>query len=223
MTKENKYYVYGAYVDGVLKYVGKGTGNRYKHCMSGKSSCAELNRDFFGGKHITVELLYQNLAEDRALILERDMISENFEDLYNKQLSYAKDNYEKMVLQSYPFVTSIKSFTVDDREISFSSSDKAVYNLIFSNNPCCFSQEYIATLFGMSIKGVRDCLNKLQDIGIMEKSLSFSGTSHYIYTALNIKDLDITINYPDYSKELKTSRSGGATLSANVIFKIREF
>jgi hypothetical protein len=75
MTKENKYYVYGAYVDGVLKYVGKGTGNRYRHCMSGKSSCAELNRDFFGGKHITVELLHQNLAEYRALILERDMIS----------------------------------------------------------------------------------------------------------------------------------------------------
>ena len=40
-----KYYVYHAYgLNGELLYVGKGSGDRYKHCNSGVSHCFELNR-----------------------------------------------------------------------------------------------------------------------------------------------------------------------------------
>ena len=37
--EKRSYYVYQALVDGVVKYVGNGKGNRYKHCNSGMSSC----------------------------------------------------------------------------------------------------------------------------------------------------------------------------------------
>jgi len=48
--KEKIYYIYAAYVDGVLRYIGKGSGDRYKHCTSGRSSCVDLNIDLFNGK-----------------------------------------------------------------------------------------------------------------------------------------------------------------------------
>lgn len=86
MNKENKniYYVYGCYVDRVLKYIGKGKGDRWKHCTSGNSSCKELNRDFFLGKSMNVEILYDNLSEDEALKLEKLLLSVG-NSLYNKQ------------------------------------------------------------------------------------------------------------------------------------------
>lgn len=54
-----KYYVYHAYgLNGELLYVGKGSGDRYKHCNSGVSHCFELNRYFFeyGADSIHVEI-----------------------------------------------------------------------------------------------------------------------------------------------------------------------
>lgn len=45
---DTEYYVYCAYgKDGKLLYVGKGSGERYKHCNSGCSSSKELNRYYF--------------------------------------------------------------------------------------------------------------------------------------------------------------------------------
>ena len=79
-----KYYVYGCFVDKTLKYVGMGKGNRYKHCTSGKSSCPELNRDFYAGKKLHVELFAENLDRVSALHLESKFIDKN-NDLYNKK------------------------------------------------------------------------------------------------------------------------------------------
>ena len=44
----SKYYVYAAYgLDGELLYVGKGSGERYKHCINGCSAVKDLNRYYF--------------------------------------------------------------------------------------------------------------------------------------------------------------------------------
>lgn len=80
----NNYYVYTATVDGVLRYVGKGTKDRYKHCTSGISSCPELNRDFFEGRDIVVKKIKTGLTNSEAETYEQQLISENFEQLYNK-------------------------------------------------------------------------------------------------------------------------------------------
>ena len=85
LPKINKYYVYGAYVDGVLKYVGKGYGNRYKHCMSGKSTCEELNAAYRSGCTIDVQLLHGNLSESEAFTKENEEIEKiGIENLWNK-------------------------------------------------------------------------------------------------------------------------------------------
>ena len=53
-----KYYVYHAYSKyGELLYVGKGTGDRYRHCLNGASHVKELNRFFFNnGENGSIEV-----------------------------------------------------------------------------------------------------------------------------------------------------------------------
>lgn len=98
---QNIYYVYKAFVDGELKYIGKGKGDRWKHCNSDKSSCGELNRDFYEGKSITVEKYKTNLGSKEADILEMQLISEYPEDSLYNVISYtpfksSKPNVESM-------------------------------------------------------------------------------------------------------------------------------
>jgi hypothetical protein len=87
--ENNCYYVYIVFVDGVPKYVGKGTGDRYKHAVSGSSSVKELNKDFFDGKYIEVRIVFgqRNMTEKCALQVEQDVILTLKEHgLYNKRV-----------------------------------------------------------------------------------------------------------------------------------------
>jgi hypothetical protein len=77
------YYVYVCKVDGVPKYVGMGKGGRWKHCVSGKSSCSELNRDYHAGKELLVEKVKEGLLQEEAEFLEVRII-DSYPDLYNK-------------------------------------------------------------------------------------------------------------------------------------------
>lgn len=70
----NNYYVYACSVDGIIRYVGMGHKNRYKHCTSGKSSCAELNRDYFDGRVLVTHILHANLSQEEAAIKEEKLI-----------------------------------------------------------------------------------------------------------------------------------------------------
>lgn len=88
MSEANKYYVYACYVDDELKYVGMGQGLRYRHCNSGSSSCAELNKDFYEGKKIEVKKLHKNLTKLQADEIEEALIRDNFDHLYNKVVKY---------------------------------------------------------------------------------------------------------------------------------------
>jgi hypothetical protein len=94
----NCYYVYLVFVDDDLRYIGKGKGDRYKHAISGASSVAELNRDFFNGCHIEVRLLLggYDLSEKEALKQEMDALGSNIGDgLYNKNFP-KQGEYEYM-------------------------------------------------------------------------------------------------------------------------------
>ena len=86
-----EYYVYYVYVDDQLKYIGKGCNLRYKHALRGTSSVAYLNRDYFLNKKIRVELVYENLDECYAEMIEEALISyhSNIETgLYNKKIKH---------------------------------------------------------------------------------------------------------------------------------------
>lgn len=69
----NRFYVYHAYgVSGELLYVGKGSGERYKHCSSGVSSKKNLNRYYFQngeGECITTSIVeYFDLPQRGDLV-----------------------------------------------------------------------------------------------------------------------------------------------------------
>ena len=94
------YYVYQAFVDGELKYIGKGKGKRMDHCLSGASSCAELNRDFHAGKNIEVVKYKDKLQEFEAEDLEIMLLNE-YKDkgIYNKRFTTdlsSRPNLERM-------------------------------------------------------------------------------------------------------------------------------
>ena len=123
-------------------------------------------------------------------------------------------------------ISSLKAIRVNGKEISISSSDKAVYSILYGFqthgkkvNP---SQEYIATMLGMSIKGVRDSIAKLEVFKLLEKVCSKVGVSNYSYKVFDVDTIpEMDRVYPDYSKELKTSRNKGATLLPELIGRIK--
>ena len=91
------YYVYMVFVDGHLRYVGKGKKERYKHAISGASSCPELNRDFFQEKCIEVRIGASGLTEKEALSLEEEYLHSfgyQRDVLYNKNIPSTLGKYQ---------------------------------------------------------------------------------------------------------------------------------
>lgn len=78
-----KYYVYKCFVDDKLRYVGKGKGDRYKHTISGRSTCARLNEAFFDGKEIKIKFFKWGLTDKQALFEESKLINHNVNSLWN--------------------------------------------------------------------------------------------------------------------------------------------
>ena len=86
-----KYYVYKATgLNNEILYIGKGGGDRYKHCNSGISHCFELNRYFFeyGTDSIHVEIeKYFETNEDALnnLINDIKMVQFNLCDVVDQK------------------------------------------------------------------------------------------------------------------------------------------
>lgn len=68
------FYVYVAVSSGIVYYVGKGKGTRYKHVNSGQSGNKELNRLHFLGVKFEVYCLMDDLTEQESFILEASNI-----------------------------------------------------------------------------------------------------------------------------------------------------
>lgn len=68
------FYVYVCKHNGRVIYVGKGTRERFKHCLSGKSSSNELNKLVKEGAALIVEKVAENLTEEMAIQLEESYI-----------------------------------------------------------------------------------------------------------------------------------------------------
>lgn len=117
----SRYYVYVVKVGGVVRYVGKGTKDRYKHAVSGTSSVAQLNKDFFDGKEITVHRAFFRDSSEEAEDVEKMYISALLYDgaeLYNKTVpktQYPGDGYLDM-FENIPCAKSYNGKLVDIQE-----------------------------------------------------------------------------------------------------------
>lgn len=92
----NRFYVYHAYgVSGELLYVGKGSGERYKHCSSGVSSKKNLNRYYFQngeGECITTSIVEYFDTEVEALCYEKYSIELNRPTFNSEVDKYLKED-----------------------------------------------------------------------------------------------------------------------------------
>ncbi len=136
------YHVYACYVDDVVKYVGYGKKQRYKHCQSGKSSSVLLNKAFFQNKKMETVLVFQDLTKEEAELREAMIIDEiGLENLYNISNPMFSDKTESKKIQK------IKSFLDDLYENIINIEDLSVTkirNVIFKtstehNNPVIIS------------------------------------------------------------------------------------
>lgn len=73
--EEGKHYIYVAKLDGQIIYVGQGFGKRYLHCKGGWSHNVELNRLYFEGRDVVVEIYKDGISKAEATELEKNLIS----------------------------------------------------------------------------------------------------------------------------------------------------
>lgn len=70
-------YVYAISVDGVLRYVGKGTGNRaWVHLSGAKRGNRRVAAAVRRGQSVQVTIIQSNLTDDEAFALEEKMIAQ---------------------------------------------------------------------------------------------------------------------------------------------------
>ena len=80
----DRYYIYQGYAGGDLVYIGKGSGDRYKHLTSGTSSSIKANEAFFKKVYVYTEIIATGLTEENALLIEKLLIKQH-KPLWNKQ------------------------------------------------------------------------------------------------------------------------------------------
>lgn len=99
------HYVYVCLVNGVVRYIGKGSGERWRHCASGMSSCKELNADYFkyGKENMLTIKASSNLTKEKAEALEA-------------ALTYGFQNYQKVPI--YNKKIDLSNFELGDDEMA---------------------------------------------------------------------------------------------------------
>lgn len=118
--KPKTYYVYKVDVDGVTRYYGKGTGNRYLHATSGESTCDELNFDIKTGKDVSVSFVETGLTSNEAMALERKLIERDFSSIYNKAIAKSlRSELEKVKSSqaSRSYVDDMINFALSSEDI----------------------------------------------------------------------------------------------------------
>lgn len=201
MNKE--YYVYLCFVDNVLRYVGKGTGDRFKHCNSGKSTCALLNRDYFNDCKFNIVIYKDGLTEKDALAAEKELI-----DLHSRTLYNVSNNTDRKQDKPTPAKTTheLNSWLIDKgilrmttlkqdggSVVSFTASDKLLYSVIYERF-ITFKQKggdyyetnkQIAEMIGMDEKTVSRGLHKLSKCGLFViKKIKYKNFPKNIYVSV---------------------------------------
>lgn len=176
--KEQKvYYVYACYVDDDIRYIGMGKGTRYKHCMSGKSSCSELNRDFHAGKSLRVEKIESDLTQVEAANLEVDLINEYMDrGLYNK-LVYPS-------AASQPLISKVTGVIVNQEQ-----DPKELMKQVVKVSPNITEYDFENLNYWLEKCGLHMCIAKVGGVNTLVLDKPFVRAFDYLHTGC--------INYPN--------------------------
>lgn len=201
--KEKIYYIYAAYVDGVLRYIGKGSGDRYKHCTSGRSSCVDLNIDLFNGKKIEVKKIRENLSEREALNAEALLIEVNYDTLYNKKKGLPeKDEDIPLSTKLLQLTKTINTETGEEYDVTI--TDKLVYSVLsykINKDDPDVSYKAISEVLGISHKTVGRSIEQLEKAGMICVDRSCIGGAN----SYKIVDYEGTLDC-SYIRETQTSK-----------------
>jgi hypothetical protein len=186
---ENEYYVYGCYVEGKLRYVGKGKGNRYTHCTSGASTSPALNRDFFSGKDMKVKKLRECLTDEDAKSIEKLLIEVAGDALYNvvgnTSTSVSSNNYAcpRDLLRANGFISQtgeLVPMTLAEKLVYVYFLDKLVYNK--RGESLRETMDAISEDLGVEKKTIGRAVSKMMLHGVIkgvkETSRGFTGWSY---------------------------------------------
>ena len=155
-----KYYVYHAYSKcGELLYVGKGTGDRYKHCLSGASNNKDINRYYFmNGEDGSIEVRivrYFDNSED-ALHSEScdiDTLKPAFNVVGNK-------NFEEQDIEEVK-----RKLEIVEKEVKDARKVK-LYAIYTSKKYLKIAE--MACEIGVSVRTVKYWLKELRNTGFIE-------------------------------------------------------
>lgn len=73
-------------IDNVVRYIGEGKADRFKHVNSGVSHVYELNKEHFLGRKMDIQIYNKNLTKTEALSIERFLLNKYKQcGLWNKK------------------------------------------------------------------------------------------------------------------------------------------
>lgn len=137
MDNLGKFYVYHAYgMNNELLYVGKGSGERWKHCNSGVSSNKQLNRYYFQngeGDCIKTQIKAYFDTEEEALHYEKASIKDS-KPVTTKFPQFFVLNIEFSYNTLLPTPTSLPYIS-----IILKPSNKIVYSIFY-----VYTQSFLA-------------------------------------------------------------------------------
>ena len=205
MNKE--YYVYLCFVDNVLRYIGKGKKDRYKHCTSGHSHVEQLNLAVAEGLDVYVIIYKKNMCDKEASKLEKFMISKHKGTLYNSYIDVAAP--KDMVIDER--FDQCKGFMFNGEFIKLNNTDKLVYSsmrdLIETTDEgideVFVTQQTLADKYGVSIKTIQRALAKFINYGFIAEKNTRGRCNTYIMN--DIDNVDFRSEYINKNMKRDTS------------------
>lgn len=115
-NKMSDYIVYGAMLGIDVLYIGSGKIGRQKHCVSGRSTCMELNRHFFNGDKIDVVIFGYFSCKQESLHSEAELIKD-FKPKYNKQKVNPMPQGVSYIGVDYPYENVLLDLTANETRL----------------------------------------------------------------------------------------------------------
>jgi hypothetical protein len=104
-------YIYSAFIEDELVYIGRGQRSRYKHCASGASTSFYLNKMFFEGKDIKTCIVIDKLSSEDSEMLETFLIKSfkpKGNTLINSKNEKVNSNFQEFLESMRNFEDSLK-------------------------------------------------------------------------------------------------------------------